>query len=199
MRPKWAGKVWMTLLWVVLIGSGISWTARYDRTAGAAAAAPGDWPGASRLPLVDGQATLLMFLHPRCPCSRASLHELAALIEHRHIPVTTFIIEVSPPGAPQNWARTELKRLASTIPGAMTLIDNGGYEASTFDSKTSGDVFFYSAERRLLFQGGITPSRGHEGESPGAEALARILNGAMTTDSKAAVFGCPLLATRTVK
>src|SRR3954463_15141423 len=39
----------------------------------------GNWPAASKLGSTPTRPTLVLFLHPRCPCSRASLTELEAL------------------------------------------------------------------------------------------------------------------------
>ena len=38
------------------------------------------WPPSSQIPLDQTSPTLLLFLHPRCPCSRSSLAELERLL-----------------------------------------------------------------------------------------------------------------------
>jgi hypothetical protein len=51
----------------------------------------------------------------------------------------------------------------------------------------------YSREGTLMFQGGVTVSRGHHGDSPGMYALKRLLGEKpQTAPVQAAVFGCPL-------
>jgi hypothetical protein len=44
----------------------------------------------------------------------------------------------------------------------------------------------------LLFQGGITASRGHEGENAGENAIVAIVNGRAAPQNKTLVFGCAL-------
>jgi hypothetical protein len=73
--------------------------------------------------------------------------------------------------------------------------DDGGVEARRFGVKTSGTVLLYSALGRLLFHGGITGSRGHEGDNYGITRLAAALRGgagdtAVPVVSR--VFGCAL-------
>ncbi|HTN03085.1 MAG TPA: hypothetical protein VL132_14455, partial [Planctomycetaceae bacterium] len=38
------------------------------------------WPADSQLPRVPGRPMVVVFLHPRCPCSRATLEELSRLM-----------------------------------------------------------------------------------------------------------------------
>ena len=56
--------------------------------------------------------------------------------------------------------------------------DISGDEARRFGAATSGEALLYSPSGKLLFHGGITPSRGHEGGSVGRDALVRcVLDG----------------------
>lgn len=79
------------------------------------------------------------------------------------------------------------------VPGARIFRDDGT-EAARFGAHTSGQVLVYGRDGRLTFSGGITPSRGHEGDSRGADLALRALtpNGASsaTASSSADVFGC---------
>ncbi|HLB76837.1 MAG TPA: hypothetical protein VJO72_07370, partial [Candidatus Dormibacteraeota bacterium] len=45
---------------------------------------------------------------------------------------------------------------------------------------------------RLLFQGGITATRGHEGDSFGQERIASLLTTGAADRADAPVFGCAL-------
>jgi hypothetical protein len=73
--------------------------------------------------------------------------------------------------------------------------DRGGVEAKRFGARTSGEVLLYSAVGRLLFFGGITGSRGHEGDNYGLTSLASFLTATPSESAVTAgspVFGCAL-------
>src|SRR5687767_2054935 len=64
---------------VVTVGTRTLWS--YSLTEGTAAIAPATWPHGSRIARVDGRATLLLvFAHPRCPCTKATISELAKVM-----------------------------------------------------------------------------------------------------------------------
>ena len=66
--------------WLALAGAG-SWAMmRYENAPGAAGRPPREWPGASRLERGVDQPTLVLVAHPHCPCTRATLGELAILL-----------------------------------------------------------------------------------------------------------------------
>src|SRR5687768_7810135 len=63
-------------LWLAAVAGGTSFMLDYSETSGVAAKAPLQWPRSSQIVPSASQPTLLMFVHPHCPCSRASLSEL---------------------------------------------------------------------------------------------------------------------------
>src|SRR5215467_4910724 len=67
-------------LWISLVGFGMSVLWRYSNTPGQAATPPGDWPAGVPVQPAKGRSTLVMFAHPHCPCSRASIGELAIIM-----------------------------------------------------------------------------------------------------------------------
>jgi hypothetical protein len=71
-----------------------------------------------------------------------------------------------------------------------------GQEAKLFGAKTSGDVLLFGANGKLIFAGGITASRGHEGDNPGADAMLKALGESrrnkVSTTTATPVFGCSL-------
>jgi hypothetical protein len=96
-------------------------------------------------------------------------------------------------GSEPEWESGDLWRLARTIPNVTLVADRGGAEARRFQAVTSGFVVVYSRSGRLLFSGGITPARGHEGASYGQQAIAAALDAEQPSQSLAArVFGCEL-------
>jgi len=70
--------------------------------------------------------------------------------------------------------------------------DGGGAEAKRFGAETSGAVVLYDRAGRLVFHGGITAARGHEGDSFGQQRIAALLTGARADRTDAPVFGCAL-------
>jgi glyoxylase-like metal-dependent hydrolase (beta-lactamase superfamily II) len=93
---------------------------------------------------------------------------------------------------PAGWERTDLWRSAAAIPGVTVLVDPDGLEAERFGAKTSGHVLVYDSAGRLLFSGGITGSRGHEGDNDGSDSVLRLLTHGPPPRRHTLVFGCPI-------
>src|SRR5688572_10707453 len=116
--------------WSVLVGAGFAGLLIYKSTPGRAASAPVRWPARSSLHHAGDEPTLVMMIHPRCPCTRASLDELNSLASTRTF--KTYIVVVSPPGVSRGWDETPTVRRAREIPGATVIRHPGGREASLF-------------------------------------------------------------------
>ena len=63
--------------------------------------------------------------------------------------------------------------------------------AALLGARTSGHVVAYDPAGSRVFSGGITASRGHEGDSAGHESLVAGITAAAPR-SYASVFGCTL-------
>jgi hypothetical protein len=133
-----------------------------------------------------------MFAHPHCPCTRASLGELEVLLTHFPSQLNSYVVFLKPTGTAANWEKTDLWRKASSIPGVRVYTDDAGIEAHRFQSETSGQTLLYDRGGRLLFQGGITLSRGHAGDNPGRSAIEELLREGHSNQVKTPVFGCSL-------
>jgi hypothetical protein len=175
------------------LGFGALW--QYQTTPGEAASASSSWPTGSSLPVPHGHPVVLQFVHPHCPCSRASLIELAEAVERLPTPPATYIVFMLPEGVAEGWERTDTWKRAQEIPGASVLVDRGGTESRRFGVKTSGQTFVYGAGGELLFTGGLTPARGEVGDSAGAASVGTVLAGLTPARRESVVFGCPLEAT----
>ena len=81
---------------------------------------------------------------------------------------------------------------ASAIRGGTTVRDDDGVEASRFRAVTSGVTALYDAQGRLLFSGGLTSARGHEGDSFGVRRISSLLLDGKADRPDAPVFGCAL-------
>jgi hypothetical protein len=183
-------------LWVALIGVGATQMWRYENTPGSEGVKLSEWPRTSHLARTPGMPTLVMTAHPMCPCTRASIAELAALMEENQGRLTAHVIFFQPENATGTWHETASWKAAAAIPRVQVSSDRAGAEAELFGGATSGDVLLYDAAGRLVFHGGITAARGQAGPNAGRTALADLLAGNKFASSHTPVFGCPLEAPR---
>jgi hypothetical protein len=181
------------VLWLAAVVGGLGALQAYKSRPGSAGSAPTAFRAWSSSSDSGGRPRLTMFLHPHCPCSRASLRELQEILAREPDKAAVDIAFVKPAGAGPNWTTSSLREQAEAIP-YVRLIDDDGTLARRLGAETSGYVVLYDARGKLLFSGGITPSRGHEGPSVGLDAICALLDG--TTKAPAGVqtpvYGCPL-------
>jgi hypothetical protein len=182
------------VLWVSLILVGFLILAQEEFTPVKAAPSVRLFPPGSAVRLASGQPTLVLFAHPRCPCTQASLHELDGILaETQNKSVSVTVVFTIPDGVPTGWEQGDLWNSARTMPGVRVIRDQGGQEAHRFDVEGSGHVLLYAASGNLLFSGGITGSRGHEGDNEGQSAVVSFILNGHAPVSHAPVFGCSLL------
>lgn len=153
---------------------------------------PAQWPLDSSLRHATDRATLVLFAHPRCACTHASVTELARLMARMSGSLAARVSIVRPAGVGAGWDDTELAARAAAIPGATVSVDDGGVEAERFGVRTSGYTVLYDATGRRLFKGGITSARGHEGESFGSKRIISFLTTGAADRADAPTFGCAL-------
>jgi len=183
-------------LWAGGIALGLSLLWRYQATPGITARAPAHWPENSRLERHAGLPTLVLFLHPHCPCSRATLQELNKLMTRCHDRVACTALLLRPAGLSDEWARTDLWYTAAAIPQVKVLVDAEGVEARRFGAATSGQALLYTTDGKLAYTGGLTFARGEEGDNAGRAALTALIladEGQRGPDSaRESVYGCAL-------
>jgi hypothetical protein len=191
-RLAWGGAF---ASWIGLIVLALAGLASYSGRAGAASeATPPGWPAESKLPRGRDRAALVVVAHSECPCTRATLHELERLMARSGGRVDAFVLFVGPPEREGGLAALDLRSTARAIPGVQVV--ESADEARRFGARTSGQTYLYDATGTLVFRGGLTPSRGHEGESVGGDAVRGFLVGAVgaaeASASSSDVFGCAL-------
>lgn len=165
----------ITSIWLALSILGLVILASYQSDAGAQGAAPLCWPAGSSLTR-EKSNTLLIFLHPKCPCSMASAHEMTGLLNQKIKQNTSvYAIFVAPKGVPQDFVDGPLYKYCSQIEGLKIVQDRDAVEANKFAARTSGQIYIYDQSGKLQFNGGITPGRGHEGDSLGFDRCREIL------------------------
>jgi hypothetical protein len=195
-RPISSGIKRVTLiaavLWVAAVVTAMAFIVRYSFMPGPPASTPIHWPAKSLITLDAKRPTLIMFAHPQCPCTRASIGELERLMANCQGRLSAQVWFIRLAGTAEGWTDTDLWRSACAIPGVTVHRDDEGEEARRFQVETSGQTVLYDQNGRLLFQGGITISRGHAGDNPGSRAVEALLNHQSAVLAQTPVFGCPL-------
>ncbi len=181
------------VIWIAVITGGLRTLMSYESAPGAVGAVKPTWPTGSKIPSPNERAVLVMLAHPRCPCTDASMEELARIMARVRGKVSAYVLFVQPKGASSAWEDTELRRSAARIPDVTVFTDVDGKEASRFGAETSGHTFLYDRDGKLLFSGGITQSRGHSGDNSGESAIISLVNNHRADRAKAFVFGCSLV------
>lgn len=181
------------IVWLSVVGYGLRLVRGYENSPGRTGTPPTKWPENSEIKRKSELPTLVLFIHPHCPCSRATIGELAILMAHSQGLVNANTVFVKPDGFGKAWEKTDLWRSATDIPAVYVTVDENGVEARRFGSETSGQVALYSAEGQLLFSGGITGSRGHSGDNDGRSAILSLLATGKAAKTETPVFGCPLV------
>ncbi len=155
-------------------------------------APPVRWPRSSALCFDDRRWNLLIFVHPACPCSRASIDELAYVMARCGDKTAAHAVLVVPERTPEGWSLSEVERQLAAVPKLRSWVDKGAIEADRFRVATSGHVLLYDRQGRLVFSGGITPARGHVGQSYGRDALLAHVGAGGALQPSSPVFGCQL-------
>ena len=180
------------LVWLLAVGLGTGVLLRYSYTPGRGAAPPLEWPHNAWIRPERDRATLIAFFHPQCPCSRATLSELALIMARCQGKLNAYIFFYAPRSEDDTWTRTDLWRDAAAIPSVHAIEDQDGAEAHRFGASTSGQTLLYM-RNHLVFNGGITAARGHSGANDGRDAVVSLLEDRAPRRSTTPVFGCSLL------
>ena len=120
------------IAWTAAVGLGLTGLWRYESTPSRAAQPPANWPADARLVRQAGKPTLVLFAHPRCPCTRATVAELAKLMTDCRGKIVATVLLVRPVGMPDGWERTDLWNSAASIQGVSVVTDNAGVESHRF-------------------------------------------------------------------
>lgn len=179
--------------WAVSIGLGMRSILNYENAPALAGNPPAHWPDPTAVTREKGLPTIVVVAHPHCPCTRATIGELALIMTRLHNQARATVIFTRPPGLPENWEETDLWRSAAAIPGVTVMRDSGGVETGRFQAETSGQTMLYGPDGRLLFRGGITAARGHSGDNAGRTAIISLVTTGTAEVTRTSVFGCSLL------
>ena len=191
--PRRSGWVmWVaTAVWIAAFAGGTVAFLRFEFTPGDQPRAPLAWPTSSSLALHPDGVTLVLFAHPHCACTRASLDELQVILSHSP-PLRAQVVFVQLSGFADEDMNDESWGKAGRIPGIERRIDKDGVEARRFGALVSGLTVLYDASGKLLFEGGVTGSRGQIGVNAGRNSVIRFVRGEKVETSRTPVFGCYL-------
>ena len=178
--------------WAIAIGCGFHSLMLYKGRAGSAGAIPAVWLDNELITPSPDKPQLVMFVHPRCPCTKASLGELELLVAQAQGKFDAVVLFSGPADEAGAWSNTATIDFARSIPGVRAVLDKDGEVTKRFGAKTSGHTVVYSPNGKLLFGGGITGSRGHLGENGGFDSVRQLVSGGVTPPRQitAKVFGC---------
>lgn len=133
-------------------------------------------------------------VHPRCPCSCATLTNLARIAAECGERLFVRVHVYQPAEADETWRRGWAWDAANRIPGAVVVADPEARDARALGALTSGSCVLYAPDGQAMFAGGLTVSRGHEGDSPmGAWIIATVTGDRDVERARSApVFGCSI-------
>jgi hypothetical protein len=189
-RSTWA---FAFLVWLGLIGLGYSKLLHYSFAEGNSSQAPRHLPPALAHKSAVGtpRPQLILALHPRCPCSRATVRELAKILTQAPNAADVVVLSYLPRTSKEDWMNGVLLEECRHL-NCQIRPDVDGQVAASLGSLTSGTVALYDAKGRLRYRGGITAARGHEGDNMGAHAVVDILLGTRESFASMPVLGCPI-------
>ena len=137
--------------------------------------------------------TLLLFLHPHCPCTKATIKNLDSVLNTSPDTVNFYAVAFCPLDETEQWVQSPIMNTLIEDLDAKVIIDHGSEISSAFGIKCSGHILLYSDRGELQFDGGITSSRGHEGYCLPQNDLQKILSNDAEQPVHWPVFGCPLV------
>lgn len=193
LRKKFLLTALLGVGWIAVVAVGLRILLKYESTPGRIGLVGGSWPATSSIQ-PGANPTLVMLAHPHCPCTRASIGELAQIMADTQGKLDAYVLFTKPKGAGADWDDTELRRSAAAIPGVTVLTDADGSEARRFGAETSGHTLLFAPTGALVFSGGITASRGHAGRNGGETAIIAAVNKKRSDRARAPVFGCSLIS-----
>lgn len=177
-------------LWISCVAAGFAALGRYSTEAGPAQT-PRDVDEFLASHRQPNRALLIMAVHPRCPCTKASMAELGDLLARSRGTCDALILQFHPENGAAKWREDTVPRELGGVQVGV-LLDPGGKQAATLGAATSGHVVFIDAAGAVRFTGGITVSRGHRGRAPGQNAILEILAGGSPSRASAPAYGCAL-------
>ena len=183
---------WLVVLigaWCVVVAGGFVVLTNYGYAAAPVTPAP------HTLASIDKSVdvwTLRVFAHPHCPCTRATIHEIDRAMTTLRDELQVQVVVYIPDGEQESWADGSTVSAVRRIPNTTIMFDRGGRITRDHGVVASGHTTLVSPDSAVVFSGGVTASRGHEGASVGTRAIRNWVQ-AGDGAASAPVFGCAIL------
>lgn len=139
-----------------------------------------------------GQLSIVMALHPTCPCTRSSLAELERLLETESTTSQCVFLVALPSDKSMSWIDTDTTMLAKGLPNSRIIVDVDAKLATQLGIENSGGILVVQPNGTVSFSGGITSGRTCTQENPGSVAVASLIRGEAVQAITTPTFGCPL-------
>ncbi len=184
---SWRLRVFVAI-WIAGLLAGFGWVMAFEATPGEMLPAPRRWSAETPFALDREKPTIILYLHPRCVCSQASL-ELAKTFPTQAV---CHVVFYQPTNAAEEWTDSPLVRAARNLVGATVHVDTDGVLARRLGIANSGHALLFTPEGALRFSGGITAGRGVSEPGNSWRALGERLKDPGKTEVQSPVFGCPI-------
>lgn len=182
------------LFWFGLLAAGLSSVWNDNSTPGKAAKTSPSWPAKNHIPRTNKRPTLVRLARSHCSYTRNSLRELDRRLAQCRAAARVFALFYQPDGlpkdCPKDWTKTDLWQTAVARSGATLLPAVPGREAKNFHALPAEPVVRNDATSQLLFEVGITGSRGHANAPSGKHAMLKLLTSDTTARTRTQVYGC---------
>jgi hypothetical protein len=180
------------VLWLAAVAAGFTAAIVHEQTPAPDHRVVIRWPDGATCAPPQSRPLLIVFVHPKCPCTRASLDEIARLHGVCGDQLDMQFVFLQRGDAPWRSEDTDHWETVRKINAGPAFVDVDGVEHRRFGATTSGEVFLYLPTGELAFHGGVTVARGHVGKSAGSAAIEAVVASSATSIRQTAVFGCPL-------
>ncbi|PHQ33863.1 thioredoxin domain-containing protein [Rhodopirellula bahusiensis] len=186
----------VAVLWgCVLVGLFFALIA-YGTTPGESDLPPGVAPFRNVSGFLNASSTteweIVMAVHPKCPCTVASVNELNRLLDKVDDNVRCRFLVFHPVNSTPDWMNGKISSRLACIPRSVIQADEGGETAFELGMKTSGAVIVFDPRGKSRFHGGITVSRNHEGDNLGVRSISMLIQGKTPPLTTTPVYGCSL-------
>ena len=115
--------------WLLAVFAATTALWKHKETPGEVAIAPHEWPAMTRLARTAGHPTAVLFVHPMCPCTPASIEELRTVTEQMRGSLASFIQRVGIVKASEReWGFSLLDkvRILSGVAAALAYLHSHG-------------------------------------------------------------------------
>ncbi|WP_446742142.1 hypothetical protein [Silvibacterium acidisoli] len=178
---------------VAVLATALCWWSifRFGATPGGQLNAPGHLPAAAPFH-ATGAPVLLVFVHPGCTCTHATLEELDDTLNGYTKTLQVVLVVYHSAATERAGLTLEFTPRSWLHRDFRVVSDDKGMLSKQFGVQTSGEIVLYGRNGQMLFQGGVTPERAHVGASKGRDALERALFREDRQGGMTQVFGCPI-------